>query len=99
MSGDWLFLYTGSTEIDEKWKSTTDKIKNSGVGIVLDKQMQAAWRKSGSISTYVSQRLMHIRLKFKGVWYTIFSIYAPTYQSRGEEKDEFYTLLDKAISE
>ena len=68
---------------------------NEGVGIVLDREITAAWREAGEVWEAVSSRIICARLKLAGqgvgrsldrrrdrpAYVTVVSVYAPTFRA------------------
>ena len=71
---------------------------NEGVGIVLDREMTAAWRKAGEVWETVNSRIVSVRLKLAGqgvgkfldrrrdkpVYITVMSVYTPMFRASVE---------------
>ena len=88
--GEHLILYSGVPRESQK--------AEQGVGFVLGGRVRRAWKDSGSTVRYVNSRIMSIRFKIRGRNYTAVAVYAPTFNSTAETKDEFYRELQKEIS-
>ena len=46
----------------------------------------------------VSERLVKVRICFEKKWTTFIQVYAPTKDSKEEEKDRFYTSLEGVLA-
>ena len=78
---------------------------NAGVGILLNPTMAAAWRDSGECWRAVSSRIVSVRIQLQrctscgvnrqngAIYLTVISVYAPTFCSPQEHKDQFYDDL------
>ena len=83
---DHLILFSGVAKDHPK--------AERGVAIVLDREMQKAWKAAWSPVSYANERLMSCKLKMEGTTFSIISVYAPTYDSSEEDKLEFYRKLN-----
>ncbi|CAE7564241.1 CFDP2 [Symbiodinium natans] len=70
-----------------------------GVGFLLNQQMQAAWKAADSLCECAGGRLIRIRLKIRGRFFSVIWCYAPTYRCSDEEKDQFYAKLGRLLNE
>ena len=85
--------------------------RNEGVAIVLDPALTAAWKEAGGVWEAVSSRIVSARLKVtvkKSVrspkshdqcpsFLTLVNVYAPTFKSAVEVKEQFYADLQAVI--
>ena len=88
---EWLFLFSGLPMDAEK--------AMQGVGFLLNQQMQAAWKAADSLCECAGGRLIRIRLKIRGRFFSVIWCYAPTYRCSDEEKDQFYAKLGRLLNE
>ena len=80
---DWLCVYSGLEN---------PKKASQGVGFLLNKDMQYAWRRADELCEYGGGRLLRIRLKINGRFLSVISCYEPTFQCSEEEKEAFAQL-------
>ena len=85
---------------------------NEGVAVVLDPALTAAWKEAGGVWEEVNSRIVSARLKIsvkKSVrsqksrdqcpsFLTVVSVYAPTFKSSVEVKEQFYADLQAVTS-
>ena len=68
-----------------------------GAGILLNQERQEAWRMADCLCEYGAGRLLRIRLRVKGRFFSVLSCYAPTFRCSDQEKDEFYEAFGKML--
>ena len=72
--------------------------RGEGVGIVLSPEAARAWREGGGEWSPVSTRMVTARLKMRrGKRLFLLSVYAPTFPAPDQEKEDFYSDLQKVI--
>lgn len=86
---DWLFLFSG---VDKEAAKAMQ-----GVGFLLNKEMQKAWKDADQLCEYNGGRLLRIRLRIQGRYFSVISCYAPTFRCPDEEKETFYEELGKML--
>lgn len=86
---DHLILYSGLPD--------TDTRAEQGVGIVLDEEMQRAWKRADQFCETQGSRLMRIKLILNKRTINVISVYAPTYNTEAVHKDRFYQQLHDMI--
>ena len=71
-----------------------------GVGIALSPEATKAWRDGGEQWEPVNSRIVTARMKMKGRKHlSIVSVYAPTFRSPQQDKDDFYTELQRVVDQ
>ena len=68
-----------------------------GAGILLNQEMQEAWRMADCLCEYRGGRLLRIRLRVRGRFFSVLSCYAPTFRCSDQKKDEFYEAFGKML--
>ena len=64
-----------------------------GVAILMNSEMQLAWRRAGSYCDSHGGRLIHVKLELQRRIVHVISVYAPTFNTEATEKDDFYDSL------
>jgi len=80
-----VFVYSGMPNVDD------DHIR--GVGILVNKNIRGAFLEWNP----VSERIIRTRIQTKLRKMSIVQCYAPTENAELDEKEDFYTLLDKIL--
>ena len=105
----YMILHSGRPLPDDD----SPMVRNEGVGIVLDREMTAAWREAGEVWEAVSSRIVCARLKLAGqgagrsldrrrdrpVYVTVVSVYAPTFRASVEQKEQFFSDLQAKLDD
>ena len=92
----------GEEDTDKAWTllySGTERGGKHGVGLALDSEWAAAWRRAGACVEYVSARLLRARFIRNGRFITVVSVYAPTFPSSEAEHARFWSALQKLMQE
>ena len=75
--------------------------RGEGVGIVMGPEATKAWRDGGEQWEAVSSRIVSARLRLSGgkkpQHLSMVSVYAPTFHSPQQDKDDFYADLQRVI--
>lgn len=94
----------GTYTVNEHWKFVYSGLPldapkaQSGVGFMLHSSLWGAWRDAGEFCHAEGARLLKIRLKIAGRFFSVISVYAPTFQCSDAEKDRFYDDLNALVS-
>ena len=88
---DWQFVFSGIPENSEK--------AMYGAGVLLNREMTRAWRDADNFCEFGGGRLLRLRLKLRGRFFSVVSCYAPTFRCADAEKEKFYedlgSMMDK----
>ena len=86
----WKFIYSGlPTEAPKA---------QSGVGFLVHSSLWGAWRDAGEYCHAQGARLIKIRLRIAGRFFSVVSVYAPTFQCSDAEKDLFCENLTDLVT-
>ena len=105
----YMILHSGYPLPDDD----SPMVRNEGVGIVLDREMIAAWREAGEVWEAVSSRIVCARLKLAGqgvgryldrrkdrpVYVTVVSVYVPIFRASVEQKEQFLSYLQSKLDD
>ena len=96
VSGNFVFLHSGRPIPSDGEQA----IRNEGVGILLNGEASAAWRRAGEVWSPVSSRIVTARLKWpdgvinrrkaKDIYVTVVCVYAPTAKAPPGVKAKFF---------
>ena len=74
--------------------------RGEGVGIALSPEGTKTWKNGGEQWEPVSSRIVTAKLRMKeGKHLVIVSVYAPTFHSPQQDKDDFYADLQRVIDQ